>query len=186
VVLGLSLLLLRLQEQINAIVPFTGLVAAIALGVVLLELRPALAQPIAAKLASIWVLAELVLFTLVGAQLNLSVAWSTGLTGLAVLALGLLGRSGGTLACLLGSALNRGERLFVVAASVPKATVQAAIGAMPLLTMQAAGLPTGPGEVILAMAVLSIVATAPLGAWLSSTLAPRVLQAEGLSPPPHA
>jgi hypothetical protein len=63
-------------------------------------------------------------------------------------------------------------------AYIPKATVQAAIGAVPLMTMQAAGLPTGPGEIILAVAVLSIVVTAPLGAWLSAALAPRVLRLE--------
>jgi hypothetical protein len=63
-------------------------------------------------------------------------------------------------------------------ASIPKATVQAAIGAMPLMTMVTMGLPTGPGEVILAVAVLSILTTAPLGAWLSAKVADRVLQPE--------
>lgn len=175
IVLALALLLLRLQDHVSSVVPFTGLVAAIALGVVILELREEMAHPIAAKLGSIWVFAELVLFTLVGAQLNLSVAWSSGLAGLAVLALGLVARSAGTLACLARSTLSRGERLFVVAAYMPKATVQAAIGALPLMVMQAAGGPTAAGEVILAVAVLSIVTTAPLGSWLSTQLADRVL-----------
>jgi NhaP-type Na+/H+ or K+/H+ antiporter len=181
-ILALSLLLLRLQESINGLVPFTGLVAAMALGVVLLELRPALAGPIAAKLASIWVFAELVLFTLVGAQVDLGVAWRSGLAGLAVLGLGLVTRSGAVLLCLLRSGLTSGERLFVTVAYLPKATVQAAIGAMPLLTMQAAGLPTAPGETILAVAVLSILTTAPLGAWLSSLVADRVLLPAQQSP----
>ena len=178
-VLALSLLLLRLQSGINMLVPFTGLVAAIALGVVLLELRPNLAAPIAAKLASIWVFAELVLFTLVGAQVDLGVAWRSGLAGLAVLAIGLAARCTGTLLCLQGSVLSAGERLFVTVAYMPKATVQAAIGAVPLMALQAAGLPTAPGEIILAVAVLSILTTAPLGAWLSSLLADRVLPAPG-------
>lgn len=178
-ILALSLLLLRLQSGINTLVPFTGLVAAIALGVLLLELRPNLAQPIAAKLASIWVFAELVLFTLVGAQVDLGVAWRTGLVGLAVLAIGLVARSIGVQACLAGSGLTAGERLFVTVAYIPKATVQAAIGAVPLITMQAAGLPTAAGQIILAIAVLSIVTTAPLGAWLSSVVADRVLVAAG-------
>ncbi|TVS04882.1 MAG: sodium:proton antiporter [Cyanobium sp. PLM2.Bin73] len=177
-ILALSLLLLRLQERINGLVPFTGLVAAIALGVVILELRDDLAHPIAAKLASIWVFAELVLFTLVGAQLNVAVAWRSGLAGLAVLAMGLLARSIGTLLCLARSGFSPGERLFVTVAYIPKATVQAAIGAVPLMTMQAAGLPTGPGELILAVAVLSIITTAPLGAWLSAVIAERVLEPE--------
>jgi NhaP-type Na+/H+ or K+/H+ antiporter len=177
-ILALSLLLLRLQSSINSLVPFTGLVAAIALGVLVLELRPSLAQPIAAKLASIWVFAELVLFTLVGAQVDLGVAWRSGLAGLAVLTIGLAVRCGAVLACLAGSPLNAGERLFVTVAYIPKATVQAAIGAVPLMALQAAGLPTAPGEIILAMAVLSIVTTAPLGAWLSSLVADRVLKPE--------
>ncbi|QVL52709.1 MAG: cation:proton antiporter [Cyanobium sp. M30B3] len=179
-ILALSLLLLRLQGSISTLVPFTGLVAAMALGVLLLELRPNLAQPIAAKLASIWVFAELVLFTLVGAQVDLAVAWRSGLAGLAVLAIGLVARSGAVLACLMGSPLTAGERLFVTVAYIPKATVQAAIGAVPLMAMQAAGLPTAPGEVILAVAVLSIVTTAPLGAWLSGLVADRVLRPEAV------
>lgn len=177
-VLALSLLLLRLQSSINTLVPFTGLVAAMALGVLLLELRPNLAQPISAKLASIWVFAELVLFTLVGAQVNLGVTWRSGLAGLAVLAIGLVARSFGTLLCLQGSKLTAGERLFVTVAFIPKATVQAAIGAVPLMAMQAAGMPSAPGEIILAVAVLSIVTTAPLGALLSGLVADRVLQPE--------
>ena len=175
-ILALSLLLLRLQISINTLVPFTGLVAAMALGVLLLELRPNLAQPISAKLASIWVFAELVLFTLVGAQVDLGVAWRSGLAGLAVLAIGLVARSIGTLLCLQGSELSPGERLFVTVAYIPKATVQAAIGAVPLMAMQAAGMPAAPGEIILAVAVLSIVTTAPLGAWLSGLVADRVLR----------
>ena len=184
-VLALSLLLLRLQSSINTLVPFTGLVAAMALGVLLLELRPNLAQPISAKLASIWVFAELVLFTLVGAQVDLGVAWRSGLAGLAVLAIGLVARSIGTLLCLQGSELSPGERLFVTVAYIPKATVQAAIGAVPLMAMQAAGMPTAPGEIILAVAVLSIVTTAPLGAWLSGLVADRVLQPEPAGPKEH-
>jgi NhaP-type Na+/H+ or K+/H+ antiporter len=187
-IVALALLLLRLQGAIEGLVPFTGLVAAISLGVLLLELRPALAAPIAAKLASVWVFAELVLFTLVGAQVDLGVAWRSGLAGLAVLALGLMARCLAVLACLIGSGLGAGERLFVTVAYLPKATVQAAIGGVPLLTMQAAGLPTAPGEIILAVAVLSILTTAPLGAWLSGLVADRVLRPEpvGSAVPPPA
>jgi len=181
-ILALSLLLLRLQGSINTLVPFTGLVAAMSLGVLLLELRPNLAQPISTKLASIWVFTELVLFTLVGAQVDLGVAWRSGLAGLAVLAIGLVARSGAVLACLMGSPLTAGERLFVTVAYIPKATVQAAIGAVPLMAMQAAGLSTAPGEVILAVALLSIVTTAPLGAWLSGLVADRVLRPEPAGP----
>ena len=82
----------------------------------------------------------------------------------------------------MGSPLTAGERVFVTVAYIPKAIVQAAIGAVPLMAMQAAGLSTAPGEVILAVAVLSIVTTAPLGAWLSGLVADRVLQPETAGP----
>jgi len=95
-----------------------------------------------------------------------------------VLAIGLVARCVAVQACLARSGFSSGERLFVMVAYIPKATVQAAIGAMPLLVMQAAGLPSGPGEIILAVAVLSILTTAPLGAWLSSLVADRVLRPE--------
>lgn len=184
-ILGLALLLLRLQDQINGLVPFTGLVAAIAIGVTILELSEDTAHTMARKLASIWVFAELLLFVLVGAQLNLDVALQTGLAGFGVLGIGLVARSAATWVCLEGSTLTPGEKLFVTAAYIPKATVQAAIGAVPLMTLQAAGMSTQPGEIILAVAVLSIVITAPLGAWLSSWLAARVLKPEASSLPEH-
>ncbi|WP_216904719.1 cation:proton antiporter [Synechococcus sp. CCY 9618] len=177
-ILALALLLLRLQDQINGLVPFTGLVAAIAIGVTILELSEETAHVMARKLASIWVFAELLLFVLVGAQLNLDVALESGLAGFGVLGIGLAARSAATWACLGGSQLTAGEKLFVTAAYIPKATVQAAIGAVPLMTLQAAGMSTRPGDVILAVAVLSILITAPLGAWLSGWLAARVLTPE--------
>jgi len=78
--------------------------------------------------------------------------------------------------CLLGSHLNTKERLFVVVSYLPKATVQAAIGGAPLMAMAAAGMGTHPGEIILAVAVLSILLTAPLGAWAISILGERWLE----------
>ena len=124
-----------------------------------------MAHEISAKLGKIWVFAEIVLFTMVAAQVNVPVAVQAGLAGAAVTALGLVARSIGTWACLLKSDLNRGERAFVVIAYLPKATVQAAIGGGALMAMKSASMDTGPGEVILAVAVLSILLTAPLGAW---------------------
>jgi solute carrier family 9B (sodium/hydrogen exchanger), member 1/2 len=118
------------------------------------------------------VLAELLLFVLVGAQVNIHVAWKAGLAGTLVILIGLLFRSIGTYISLLGTPLNWKERLFCVVAYVLKATVQAAIVAVPL----AAGVASG--DVILAVAVLSILITAPLGAIGITVLGNRILDHE--------
>ena len=175
VVVAISILLVRAQHLFAGVVPFAGLVAAMAIGFVILEKREHVAHEISAKLARVWILAEIVLFSLVGAQVDLQVAWQAGLAGVAIIALGLVARSVGVAACLAGSNLTRKERLFVMVSFCPKATVQAAIGAGPLLAMRAAGMNTGPGEIILALAVMSIVLTAPTGAWAISTLGRRIL-----------
>lgn len=172
-----AVLLVRLEHLLAGIVPFAGLVATMAIGFVILERNEAMAHEISAKLAKIWVFAEIILFSMVGAQVNLAVAWQTGLAGLAVIGLGLLARGAGVWTCLLKSNLTFQERGFCMIAFAPKATVQAAIGASPLLAMQAAGMPTLAGEVILATAVLSICVTAPLGAWAIQYVGARVLRA---------
>lgn len=175
VVLAVSLLLVRLQHVLAGHVPFAGLVAAMAIGFVILEKREHMAHEISAKLAKLWVFAEIVLFSMVGAQVNIGVAWQAGLSGMAIVGVGLAARGVGVLACLGRSRLNLKERLFVVVAYSPKATVQAAIGSAPLMAMRAAGMDIGPGEIILAVAVLSIVLTAPTGAWAIAALGDRVL-----------
>jgi NhaP-type Na+/H+ or K+/H+ antiporter len=175
VILALSVLLVRLEHLSAAWLPFAALLAVMAIGFIMLERDEHMAHEISAKLGKIWVFAEIVLFTMVGAQVNLEVAWQAGLAGALIIALGLVARSAGTWLCLLGSDLNRGERLFVVIAYLPKATVQAAIGGGALAAMALAGLDTGPGEVILAVAVLSIVLTAPLGAWATDIAGRRWL-----------
>lgn len=175
IVIAVSLLLVRLQQFLAGYIPFAGLVSAMAIGFVILEKREHMAHEISAKLGKLWVFAEIVLFSMVGAQVNISVAWQAGLAGMALVAVGLSARGLGVLACLGGSELNLKERLFVVVAYSPKATVQAAIGSAPLLAMRAAGMNTGPGEIILALAVLSIILTAPLGAWAIDMVGNRVL-----------
>ena len=142
----------------------------------ILEKKEHFAHELSSKFGKIWVLAEIVLFTLVGAQVDIGVALQTGVAGAALIGLGLVARSAGSWVCLIGSNLTPGERLFVVISYLPKATVQAAIGAAPLVAMQAAGMPTAAGEIILAAAVLSIVLTAPLGAVAIMVTGNRVLQ----------
>lgn len=175
IIIAMSIMMVRLQHILAGYVPFAGLVSAMAIGFVILEKREHMAHEISAKLARIWVFAEIILFSMVGAQVNLSVAWQAGLAGAGVIGLGLAARGVGVLLCLLRSRLDLKERLFVLVSFSPKATVQAAIGAAPLMAMQTAGMNTGPGEVILAIAVLSIILTAPTGAWAIARLGDRVL-----------
>lgn len=168
-------LLIRLQYLLEGIFPVSGLVGTMALGFILLEKRENMAHVLSAKLAKIWVFAEIILFSLVGAQVNPRIALEAGLAGFLIIAVGLLARSSGVAICLIGSSLNLKERGFVILSYFPKATVQAAIGASPLLAMQAAGMSEAPGEIILALAVLSIILTAPLGALAIQYTAPRCL-----------
>jgi len=171
-VLGVAILLTRLEEWTAPWVPMAGLLGVMAIGFVILEKSEPIAHIVSRKLKRIWVFAELLLFVLVGAQVNIHVAWKAGLAGAAVIAVGLLFRGVGTWLSLIGTDLDRRERFFCVVAYVPKATVQAAIGALPL----AAGVPSG--EVILAVAVLSILLTAPLGALGIQILGERILDRE--------
>lgn len=165
VILAISVLMVQAERLIGDWVPFAALLAVMAIGFIILERDEQVAHEISARLGKIWVFAEILLFTMVGTQVDISVALKAGLEGTVLIALGLVARSIGTWLCLVGSDLNRGERLFVVISYIPKATVQAAIGGGALAAMKAAGMDTGPGEVILAVAVLSILLTAPLGAW---------------------
>ena len=175
VVVAISLLLVRLQHHLAGQIPFAGLVAAMAIGFVILEKREHMAHEISAKLVKVWVFAEIILFASVGAQVDVGVAWHAGLAGMAIISLGLLARAAGVLLCLSRSPLDMRERFFVATAFSPKATVQAAIGGAPLLAMHAAGMDTGPGEIILAVAVLSIILTAPSGAWAIAAMGDRIL-----------
>jgi len=175
ILLGVSILLVDLEHRMEGVIPFAALLAVMAIGFIILEKREHQAHELSTKFGKIWVFAEILLFTMVGAQVNIHVALQTGLAGAALIALGLVGRSFGTYICLLGSNLTFSERLFVVISYIPKATVQAAIGAAPLAAMAAAGMNTGPGEIILASAVLSILLTAPIGAWAISVTGNRIL-----------
>lgn len=176
VILAVSVLMVRVEHLLGEWVPFAALLAVMAIGFIILEKDEHVAHEISAKLGKIWVFAEILLFTMVGAQVDIAVALKAGLAGTLIVALGLAARSIGTWLCLIGSDLNRGERWFVVISYIPKATVQAAIGGGALVAMKAAGMDTGPGEIILAVAVLSILLTAPLGAWAIAIAGERWLE----------
>ncbi len=157
-VLGVAILLTWLEALCGEHVPIASLLGVMAVGFIILEKSEPIAHLISQKLKKLWIFAELLLFVLVGAQVNIHVAWKAGLAGTLVIFVGLVFRSVGTYVSLLGTPFDWKERLFCVVAYIPKATVQAAIGAIPL----AAGVASG--EVILAVAVLSILLTAPIGA----------------------
>jgi NhaP-type Na+/H+ or K+/H+ antiporter len=178
VLLGVSVLLTALEHRLDGIVPFASLLAVMAIGFVILEKNQQMAHELSLKLAKLWVFAEILLFTLVGTQVNLHVAVQAGPAAVALIGLALVARSIGSYVCMLGTDLTLPERCFVVVAYLPKATVQAAIGGAPLLAMKAAGLNPAPGETILAVAALSILLTAPLGAWAIRLLGDRVLEQE--------
>lgn len=177
--LGLSVLLLNFEDVVHPFMPFAALLSIMATGFIILEKDEHMAHELSSKLGKIWVFAQLLLFVLIGMKVNVPVAVNAGLAGAGVILTGLIGRSIGVQFCLAGSALPARERMFVGIAYLPKATVQAAIGATPLVAMQAAGLSTAPGELILAIAVLSILLTAPTGALAISWAAPRLLRHDG-------
>lgn len=168
ILIGVSVLLVHFEKYIEHFIPFAALIAVMSIGFIILEKKEKIAHQVSSKLGKIWVLAQLLLFAVVGTQVNISVAFKAGLSGSIVILLGLLGRAIGVQLCLIKSNFNLRERLFIGISYIPKATVQAAIGAAPLIAMQKAGISTFPGELILAVAVLSIIITAPLGAILIS------------------
>jgi NhaP-type Na+/H+ or K+/H+ antiporter len=158
VVIAVSILLTWLEEELKTRVAMSALLGVMTVGFILLEKAEIMAHKISQKLSKVWIFAEIILFVFVGAQVNIKVAWDAGLAGAVLIFIALIGRSIGTYISVIGADLNFKERLFCVISYIPKATVQAAIGAVPL----EAGVKGG--EIILAVAVLSILLTAPLGA----------------------
>ena len=154
--LALAFLLVALEDVIP--VPFSGLLAVLGMGLGLRRWRPVVADRLTAKFGKLWVWAEVMLFVLVGAEVDLTYAAAAGLAAVATVLGVLCFRALGVLLCVAGSKLTKKERLFAVLAYLPKATVQAAIGGVPL----AMGLSCG--QVVLTVAVIAILVTAPLGA----------------------
>lgn len=169
--LALAILFNGLEKFLakNYHLEIASLLGIMTISFVILEMLPNLGNRLSLKFNKIWVFAEIILFVLVGAQVNIGVALDSGLTGIFILFLGLLARSFGVYLSLLGTDLNMKEKIFTMVAYMPKATVQAAIGAIPL------GAGVASGEVILAIAVLAILVTAPLGAASIDYLGKRFL-----------
>jgi NhaP-type Na+/H+ or K+/H+ antiporter len=164
--LAISIALVQIGDRLEAReIPFAALLAVMAIGFIILEKREHIAHELSAKFGKIWVFSEIILFSMVGAQVNFAAARDAGFRGILLIVLALIARSIGTWICTIGARFTAKEKLFIVISYLPKATVQAAIGSAPLAAMSAAGLSTVPGEMILAVAVMSIVITAPTGAF---------------------
>ncbi len=160
---------------------FSGYLAVMALGFFLIEFDAPLARRLRSGFDSLWAIAEIFLFVLLGASIQIKVLGNNLLVGLVILAIGtLIGRSLGWYLSTLGSNWNWRERIFLLSGNSAKATVQAAIGAIPL----AQGI--NGGETILAIAALSILVTAPLGAWSIPIFAPKLLERGEVDPTKNA
>jgi NhaP-type Na+/H+ or K+/H+ antiporter len=174
IVASFALLLVVMSEHFPI---FSGYLAVMATGFFLIELDAPLARRLRSGFDSLWTVAEIILFVLLGATIQLNILGNNLFIGSILLAIGtLIGRSLGWYLSTMGSNWTTKERYFLLAGNSAKATVQATIGAIPL----AQGI--AGGETILAIAALSILVTAPLGAWAIPTFAPRLLEKGEIDP----
>lgn len=159
IILSLSFILVAIEDALHTPITFSALIAIMFIGVALQKYRGEASVRLSAKYNKLWVAAEVFLFVLVGATININYLGNVGAKALIVIAGALILRMLGVFVCLLGTDLNAKERAFSMMAYTPKATVQAAIGGIPL------SLGLGCGDMVLTVAVLAIVLTAPLGAF---------------------
>ena len=160
ILLCVSFILVTLEDRYSDIVPFSSLISVMGIGIALQKKREEAARRLSVKFNKVWVCAEIMLFVLVGATVNIHYALSAGVVGVILIFGVLVFRMAGVFCCLAGTRLNMKERVFCMIGYMPKATVQAAIGGVPL----AMGLACG--DIVLTVAVLAILITAPLGAFL--------------------
>ena len=159
IVLGTSFLLIALEEWLKNVISVSGLLAVMSMACMLqLKGAASVSARLSEKFGKLWIAAEVILFVLVGAAVDIRYTLEAGLGAVLLIMIALIFRSVGVYLCLIGTKLNLKEKIFCVIAYLPKATVQAAIGSVPL----ALGLPCG--NIVLSVAVLSIIITAPLGA----------------------
>lgn len=159
IILCISFLLVTFEHSLKGIIGFSGLLAIMSTGIAIQKKNPVLSKRLSIKYSKLWIGAEILLFVLVGAAVNIKYALYSAIPSIILIFLVLIFRMIGVFICLLGTSLSFKERIFCMIAYCPKATVQAAIGSIPL----AMGLSSG--NIILTVAVLSILITAPLGAF---------------------
>ena len=159
IVLGISFILMAVETWLEGFVSVSGLLAVMSMACTLkIKCVKSVSGRLSEKFGKLWIAAEVILFVLVGAAVDIRYTLEAGLPAILMIFIALAIRAVGVSLCLIGTKLNKKERLFCVIAYMPKATVQAAIGSVPL----AMGLPCG--KIVLSVAVLAIIITAPLGA----------------------
>ena len=172
IILNISFLLVTFEHSLTGIIGFSGLLAIMSMGTGIQEKNSILSKRLSVKYSKLWIAAEVMLFVLVGATVNIKYALSASIPAILLIITVLIFRMIGVFLCLVGTSLSYRERLFCMIAYCPKATVQAAIGSIPL----SMGLPSG--NIILTVAVLSILITAPLGAFAIDISYKKLLKKE--------
>ncbi|MFR2318620.1 MAG: cation:proton antiporter [Enterocloster sp.] len=158
-ILGMSFFLMSVETWLKGKISVSGLLAVVSMAAVIrIKCVPGVSKRLSEKFGKLWIAAEVILFVLVGAAVDIRYTMQAGIAAVLMIFVGLMFRAAGVSLCILGTKLNKKERLFCVIAYLPKATVQAAIGSVPL----AMGLPCG--QIVLSVAVLANLITAPLGA----------------------
>ena len=170
IILSISFMLVVMEDRLTTAITFSALIAIMFLGIGLQYKREVVAKRLSVKYAKLWVAAEVFLFVLVGATVNIGYLGKVGVKALIVIIGAVMFRMLGVFVCLLGTSLKRKERLFAMMAYTPKATVQAAIAGIPL------SLGFACGDTVLTVAVLAIVLTAPLGAFAIDLSYQRLLK----------
>ena len=170
IVLSASFVLVSVEDMLTIPITFSALIAIMFIGVALQKFKKEVSTRLSVKYNKLWVVAEVFLFVLVGATVNINYLGKVGVTAIVLIIGALVFRMLGVFVCLLGTSLNSRERLFSMMAYTPKATVQAAIGGIPL------SLGLACGDTVLTVAVLAIVITAPLGAFAIDSTYRRLLR----------
>lgn len=170
IIFSIGFLFIVLEKTVSEVLPISGLVGIMTLGGTILKKHMTLAKRLVGKFEKIWVIAEIMLFVLVGAAVDITVITNVGLLALILIAISMVFRMIGVMIALIKTNLNAKEKLFVGISYSPKATVQAAIGAIPL------SLGISSGNLILTVAVLAIIITAPFGAILMDKTYKKLLE----------
>ena len=169
IILSVSFLLLEIQNRLEGVIPVSGLLAIMSMGIIINQKYSVLAKRLSVKYNKLWLGAEIFLFVLVGVAVDLKYAMAAGVAVIVLIVLALLFRMTGVAVSLIRTKLTKQERIFCMIAYTPKATVQAAIGTIPM----AMGLECG--SIVLAVAVMSILITAPFGAICVDNLYKKLL-----------
>ena len=172
IILNISFLLVTFEHSLTGIIGFSGLLAIMSIGTGIQAKNTMLSKRMSIKYSKLWITAEVMLFVLVGATVNIKYALGASIPVILLIITVLIFRMAGVFLCLVGTSLSYRERLFCMIAYCPKATVQAAISSIPL----SMGLPSG--NIILTVAVLSILITAPLGAFAIDISYKKLLKKE--------